>query len=292
MEKLRNRLHATLSTWDANTSYEVMRREWDALFGSRLVEARSQEVDAGGVNAEWIDAPGASPDRVMLYLHGGGYSIGSVASHRSLIARLSATTGCRGLGIDYRLAPEHPFPAAIEDATNSYRWLLRQGIDAQRIVIAGDSAGGGLAMTTLLALKAAGDPLPAVAALLSPWIDLEATGGSYDSRKHVDPMVRRRQIIAQREMYLAGKVDTRDPRVAPLHADLGGLPPLLIQVGDYESLLDDSRLLAERARAAGVDVTLQVWDEMIHVFQLFADELEEGKRAIGEVGSFVRSRMA
>ena len=291
MDALKKRLHATLSAWDASTPYEVMRRDWDALFGTQLQTARWERVCAGGVDAEWVAAPGAKPERVLLYLHGGGYVLGSVASHRGLIARLSAAAGCRALGINYRLAPEHPYPAAIEDATAAYHWLLEQGFEPRHIAIAGDSAGGGLAATTLLALKGEGTPLPAAAVLLSPWIDLEGAGASYESRKHVDPMVRRRQILVQREIYLAGKVGPQDPRVAPLHADLSGLPPLLIQVGDHESLLDDSRSLAERARAAGVDVTLEVWDGMIHVFQLFADELEEGRRAIEAIGAFVRSRM-
>lgn len=291
-ERLEARLHSVLKTWNENTTFEQMRQGWDALFSARTEQADSYSVQAGGVDADWITAPGARADRVLLYLHGGGYAMGSVRSHWDLIARLSAAAGCRALGLDYRLAPEHPFPAAVEDATTAYRWLLDQGIEPSSIALAGDSSGGGLAMATLVALRDAGNPLPAAAALLSPWVDLEARGESFESRRHVDPMVRRRLILRQAQTYLAGRASVRDPLAAPIHADLAGLPPLLIQVGDRETLLDDSRSLAERARAVGVDVTLEVWDGMIHVFQLFAGELEEGRRAIEGIGAFVRKHMS
>jgi acetyl esterase/lipase len=291
IDRLVERIGAEVRSWKANTSIEQTRASWEALFRTRTQPADVERVKAGGVDAAWIAAPGVRRDRVLVYVHGGGYAMGSVNSHRDLIARLSAAADCRALGLDYRLAPEHPFPAALEDATAAYGWLLDQGIAPHRIALAGDSSGGGLTAATLVALRDAGRPLPAAAVLLSPWVDFEATGESYESRKRFDPMVRRHLIQMQARTYLAGKGDLRNPLAAPLHADLSGLPPLLIQVGDHETLLDDSRAFAEKARAASVDVTLEIWDEMIHVFQLFADELEEARRAIHRIGAFLREHV-
>jgi monoterpene epsilon-lactone hydrolase len=291
VDRVKQRLHATLSRWDANTTHADMRRQWDELFGVRRQVASSDRACAAGVNATWIAAPGVGTDRVLLYLHGGGYVMGSVQSHWDLIARLSSACGCRALGVDYRLAPEHVNPAAVEDAVSAYRWLHGQGVAPASIAIAGDSAGGGLTMMALLALRIAGIPLPAAAVLLSPWVDFEAAGESFTSRKHVDPMVRRRLIHDTTQLYLAGKISPRDPEVTPMHADLSGLPPLLVQVGDHETLLDDSRNFCERARLAGVDATLEIWPQMFHVFQLFADEIEDARRAIDAIGAFVRQRL-
>ncbi len=209
---------------------------------------------------EWIAAPNAGAERPRIYyLHGGGYVIGSINTHRALIARLSAASGARAFAINYRLAPEHPFPAAVEDAVSAYRWLLEQGVDPATIVIAGDSAGGGLTVATLVALRDAGVPLPAAAVCLSPWTDMEGIGESAKTRKAADPMIDPEGGLAQAQLYLGG-ADPRTPLAAPLYADLRGLPPMLIHVGDAEVLLDDSTRLAERAKAAGVDVTLEVWD--------------------------------
>jgi len=246
-----------------------------------------EPVDAGGVPAEWIAAPSTDAERVIYYLHGGSYALGSINSHREMISRLSRASGARALAIDYRLAPEHPFPAAIEDATMAYRWLLSTGVDPAQVVIAGDSAGGGLTMATLLTLRDAGDPLPAAAVCLSPGVDAEATGDSMTTKAEADPMFTREDILETAQAYLNG-ADPRNPLTAPLYADLSGLPPLLIQVGTAEVLLDDSTRLAERARSAGVDVTLEVWDDMIHVFQFFASMLPEGQQAIDRIGEFVR----
>jgi len=244
---------------------------------------------AGGVPAEWISAPGADPGRTVYYLHGGGYCIGSIISHRELISRISRASGARALALDYRLTPEHPFPAAVEDALAGYRWLLANGTEPARAVIAGDSAGGGLTVATLVALRDAGDRLPAAAVCLSPWVDMEGLGESMRTKAEADPMIQREHLVKGAEMYLAG-ADPRHPLAAPLHADLSGLPPLLIQVGTSETLLDDSTRLAEKAKAAGVDVTLDVWDEMIHVFQFFATMLPEGRQAIDRIGGFIRER--
>ncbi len=246
-----------------------------------------EPVDAGGIPAEWIAAPSTDADRVIYYLHGGGYAIGSINTHREMISRLSRASGARALAIDYRLAPEHPFPAAIEDATTAYRWLLSTGVDPARFVIAGDSAGGGLTVATLVTLRDAGDPLPAAAVCLSPWVDMEALGESMTTKAEADPSIRREDVLEGAQAYLNG-ADPRTPLAAPLYADLTGLPPLLIQVGTAEVLLDDSTRLAERAKEAGVHVTLEPWDDMIHVWQLVAAILPEGQQAIDRIGDFVR----
>jgi monoterpene epsilon-lactone hydrolase len=246
-----------------------------------------EPVSANGVPAEWIAPPGATADRTIFYLHGGGYTIGSINTHREMVSRLSRAAGARALAIDYRLAPEHPFPAAVEDSTAAYRWLLGNGVDPGRLVIAGDSAGGGLTVATLVALRDAGAPLPAAAVCLSPWVDLEGIGESATTKAAVDPMIPGDGVLAMGKVYL-GDADPRTPLAAPLYADLTGLPPLLIQVGTAEVLLDDSTRLAERARSAGVDVTLEPWDDMIHVWHIFAAMLPEGQQAIDRIGEFIR----
>ncbi len=250
-----------------------------------------EPVSAGGVPAEWVSAPGTTPDGAVLYLHGGGYVLGSINTHRDLAARLSRAAGVRALVIDYRLAPEHPFPAAVDDATTAYRFLLDQGLNPARLVIAGDSAGGGLTVATLVALRDAGSPLPAAGVCLSPWVDLAGEGASMTGKADVDPMIQKAGLVAMAGAYLGG-ADPRSPLAAPLYADLHGLPPLLIQVGTAETLLDDATRLAERARAAGVQVQLQPWEDMIHVFQIFAAMLPEGQQAIDAIGSFIKQRIS
>ncbi len=253
-------------------------------------EIKREAVSAGGVPGVWFAAPGADPTRVVLYLHGGGYVLGSVATHAGLIARISRDAAARCLGIDYRLAPEHPFPAAVEDACAAYRWLLRQGTPASRTAIAGDSAGGGLALATLVALRDAGDPLPAAGVCLSPWTDLAITGDSAKGGVD-DPLIPLEQLAGMGAPYLAG-ADPRTPTASPLYAELRGLPPLLIQVGTRELLLDDSIRVAERARAAGVDVTLEPGEGLIHVWQLFGDAIPEAKDAVERIGAFLRRQIA
>jgi len=254
-------------------------------------EAKTTPVNAGGVPAEWIAAPGAADDRVMLYLHGGGYVMGSIATHRELAARLSKASGARVLVIDYRLAPEHPFPAAVDDAVAAYRWLLAQNIQSSRIVVAGDSAGGGLTLATLVALRDAKVPLPAAGVCISPWVDMEGTGASMTTRAKADPVVQKQGLLGMAQLYLGGQ-DPKSPLAAPLHADLRGLPPLFIQVGDAETLLDDSTRVAEKAKIAGVKVDLEIWPEMPHVWHLFAPFLPEGQQAIEKIGQFVQARTA
>jgi len=249
-----------------------------------------EPVVAGQVPAEWVRAEGSAAERVILYLHGGGYCKCSCNTARLLASQLAAATACSLLVIDYRLAPEDPFPAALQDAGAAYGWLLEQGFEPSRILIMGDSAGGGLAVSTLVSLRDEGRPLPAAAVLLSPWTDLTCSGDSVTSSAEADPWMTERECRTCAEMYAAG-ADLRHPQISPLYADLHGLPEMLIQVGNDEILRDDSVRLAERARAAGVDVTLDIWEGMWHVWHYFAPQLPEGKQAIEQVGEFVRARL-
>lgn len=244
---------------------------------------------AGGSPAGWVAPTEADSGAVLYYLHGGGYVFGSMDTYLGLLARLVRRTHVRALWLDYRLAPECPFPAAVDDALAGYRWLMEQGVQPERIVFAGDSAGGGLALSTMLAARDANLPLPAGAMLLSPWTDLTGTSATAISRAKVDPMLVGSGIAAGGQRYLAGG-DPQHPLASPLFADLRGLPPLLIHVGDAEVLLDDSRLLAERARAAGVAVTLHVWDGMFHVFPIFTF-LPEAREALSEMVAFILARV-
>lgn len=245
---------------------------------------RLQQVSAGGVVAEWIEACDV-PSGVILYLHGGCYALGSVATYREFVARLARATGMRALGIDYRLAPEHPYPAAVDDATAAYGWLLAQGVDADRIVVAGDSAGAGLALATMVALRDAGKPLPAGVVCISPWADLALSGASIQDRAQADPVLDQ-ESLARYATYYAGEHEVTLPLISPLYADLRGLPPLLVQVGTDEILLDDATRCVEQAREAGVEVTLEVWDGMFHVFHL-VPILPETKRAVARIAEFV-----
>lgn len=273
-------------------SLEEFRSGFEAFSAQFLVskDAASTAVNAGGVPAEWISAPGAVDDRVILYLHGGGYVLGSVNTHREMIIRLSRAASARVLALNYRLAPEHPFPAAVEDATAAYRWLLSQGVEPNRVVVAGDSAGGGLTVAALVAIRDAKMPVPAAGVCLSPWVDLEGIGESMTTKAKVDPMVQKEGLLGMAQLYLNGK-DPRTPLAAPLYADLRGLPPLLIHVGEAETLLDDSTRIAEKAKAAGVKVDLEVWPEMVHVWQLFAPILPEGQQAVEKIGKFIREQV-
>jgi epsilon-lactone hydrolase len=283
-------IQATFGSWGPETTLEEMRRGWDGLFANvkPSVGAKSEKVDAGGVRAEWIVAPQAAKDRVVLYLHGGGYVLGSIHSHRDMCERLSRAAEARVLAVDYRLAPEHPFPAAVDDATAAYRWLVKEGYAPTKIAVAGDSAGGGLTFATLLALKKSGDPMPACATPISPWVDLEGLGDSMISRDAIDPMVHKPMIEQMARTYVGPSGDLRDPLAAPLHGDLTGLPPLLIHVGSRETLHDDALRMAEKARKAGVPVELDIVEGQIHVWHIFASRLDEGEEAIRRLGAFIR----
>lgn len=246
---------------------------------------RQEPVTTGGVPGFWFRPEYAKSDRAMLYLHGGGYVMGSVATHRSLIARLALATGLPVLALDYRLAPEHPFPAAIDDVCAAYRWLRDRGIAAARIVFAGDSAGGGLVLGSLVTLRDAGEPMPVAAVALSPLADLELSGDS--ARSGIDdPMVGVEDTRLMAAAYLVGGSSARDPRASPIHADYTGFPPLLLEVGTREILLDDARRVAGRAGRAGVPVELFVGEGLTHVWQLHP-HLPEAAESVARIARFV-----
>ena len=246
------------------------------------------QVRANGVPGLKIVPQGATDDRALLYFHGGGYVVGSPLSHRHLVARIAVDAGVTAWSMDYRMGPEHPHPAAVEDAVASYRHLLDQGVTADRIVVGGDSAGGGLTCALLIALKEYGLPQPAGALLLSPWVDLTASGSTYESRANADPMLERERILTMASAYVADG-DPKSPTVSPLFADLSGIAPLYIQVGDAEVLLDDSLILAEKARSAAVDVTIDHYPDMIHVWQYFWPMLSEAREACQKLSDNCRS---
>jgi monoterpene epsilon-lactone hydrolase len=247
-------------------------------------DVRVERANAGGVPAAWISAPGARDDAALLYLHGGGYMLGSIQTHTELCSRIARATGLRALALDYRLAPEHPYPAAVEDAVAGYRWLRSQGLEASQIAIAGDSAGGGLTLATLVALRERGEELPACAVCLSPLTDLTGAG---PDEAHDDPLLTRESVQMMADTYLQG-ADAKQPTASPVLADFRGFPPLLLQVGTRERLLPDSQRVAERARAAGVDVTLEKGQGLIHVWHLFGPEMPESRDAVATIGAFVR----
>ncbi len=253
-------------------------------------DVSTERVGAGGVPAEWIAAPGTRNDRVLLYFHGGGYVLGSMRTHRVMLAHVSRAAQARVLGLEYRLAPECPFPAAVNDAVAAYRWLLDNGTSPRQIVIGGDSAGGGLTAAALVALRYLGEPLPAAGVGISAWTDMEATGKSHETNAGLDPLVERGRLIDLGKTYLGGK-DPRAPLASPIHADLSGLPPLLLQVGSTETLLDDSTVLAERAGDAEVEVELEVWEGVPHVWHHFAPILPEARQAIEGIAEFMNKHM-
>ncbi|HTV44997.1 MAG TPA: alpha/beta hydrolase [Stellaceae bacterium] len=284
------RLRAKLAQRPRSDDYLQRRKDIDARGREyRLAsDVGVEPATASGVRAEWTATSGDARDAALLYLHGGGYVIGSLDSHRHLVAEAGRAAGIAALALDYRLAPEHPFPAAVEDALAGYRFLLARGIAPARIALAGDSAGGGLVVAAMLAIRDAGLAQPGCGWCISPWIDMEAIGDTMSSKAAADPTVQRAGILDMAKLYLDG-ADPRSPLAAPLYADLSGLPPLLIQVGACETLLDDALRLAKAAGAADVRVDLEIWPEMIHVWHLFHPELAAGKRAIEAGGAFVRT---
>ena len=248
-----------------------------------------ERVATGDLRGEWIAPKAGAAEGVVLYLHGGGYVLCSIETHRDLLTRLALESGAKVFALDYRLAPEHPYPAALEDATRAYCWLVEQAVDPARLAVVGDSAGGGLTAALLQRLREVGAPLPAAAALLCPWVDLANSGDSIEANAATD-YVGREMLEAWSAWYRNGE-DLRNPLVSPLQADLSRLPALLVQAGGAEALLDQIAAFAERARAAGVEVTYEVQPEMIHVVHLFAHWLPEGRRAIGDVAAFIRKRI-
>ena len=253
-------------------------------------DATIEQVNALGVPGQMIIAPGASDLATIVYLHGGGYAMGSLNTHRTLAYNLSKASGFQVLQVDYRLAPEHPFPAALQDSLTTIKWLRQNGLPAKRIGMAGDSAGGGLALATCLALRDAEEELPAAVVCISPWTDLAGQGESMHSKASVDPLISSTEIEYLRDLYLKDE-DARHPLASPLYANLAGLPPLLFQVGSDEILLDDSTRLVAKAKQAAVEVELKVWEKMIHVWHFFAPILTEGQEAIAEAASFLQKHL-
>ena len=250
-----------------------------------------ERVDIDGVPGEWSIAPGSDASRVLLYFHGGGYCSGSILSHRRLVTEAGRAAKVRTLAIEYRLAPEHPFPAALDDASSAWHFLRRSGIAAGHLAVGGDSAGGGLTVALINQLRKAGESIPGCAWLISPWTDLTLSGSTLATKDAVDPIIHRAYLAELTEAYLPETFDRRDPRVSPLFADLGGLPPTLIQVGACETLLEDSTRFARAAGAANVAVTLQIWPDMIHAFPMWNAHLEPGRRALAEAGRFIGQQL-
>ncbi len=264
------------------------RAAWDALTAPSAVarQVRREPVEIAGVPGAWFTPRKGAEDRVVIYLHGGAYIYGSIDTHEELIGRVALAARARVLALTYRLAPEHPFPAAIEDVVAAYRALLAQGIAPGRVLFAGDSSGGNLSVTTLLALREAGVPLPAGAALICPWVDVSARDGSMAENEAYD-WATRADADVWAAAYLGG-ADPRDGRASPLFADLRGLPPLLVQVGEAELLRDQVLAFVDRARAAGVEVEFELAPGMIHNWHVFAATLPEARRSLASIGAFAR----
>ena len=298
-----------MSSFRSRIIQRIMRDSKDALLGDLPVEVRRRRFDAAarrairvprgiclqtvaadGVPADWLEPDNAVPGRVILYLHGGAYVIGSPTTHRGLAGRIAHVSQARLLLIDYRLAPEHPFPAALDDSLSSYRWLLAKGYSPEHIAIGGDSAGGGLTLATALSLRDNLEKTPAALFLLSPWTDLTFSGESIRTRSDRDPLLKFGDDISFVNTFANGYPLTH-PYISPLFADLHGLPPIFIQVGTEEILYDDSARLEQKARLAGLDVSMETWPGMWHVFQGFAPYVPESKQAIERIGEFIRGRI-
>jgi epsilon-lactone hydrolase len=251
-------------------------------------DVKLEAADLDGVRAEWSIAPGSDPSRVLMFFHGGGYCSGSIVSHRRMVTEAGRAGGLRTLAVGYRLAPEHPFPAACDDALTAWRCLIKDGYAAKRIAVGGDSAGGGLTLALTGELKRTGEELPGCLWLASPWTDLTMSGATLSSKSAIDPLIHKEYLEELAHAYLPAGMDRKDPRVSPLYADLARLPPTLIQVGSAETLLDDSTRFAAAAGAADVDVTLEIWPHMIHAWPMWNAHLEPGRRALVNVGAFIQ----
>lgn len=285
-------IRAAYARWGRETTVAQMRADWDALFGA-TVDAACTPAVVGGVACEWIAAPGARAEGAIVYLHGGGFQIGSIASHRELMARLSAAAGLRVLGVDFRLAPEHRHPAQLDDAVAVVRGLREQGFTPQQMALAGDSAGGGLALSVLLALQAQGEALPAAVATFSAWTDMAGTGASYADATVADPLYQPATLQAMARARLGKGGDPDDALASPARASdaqLAAWPPVLLQVGQHEIIRSDSEDLARRLRLAGVDAELEVEPGGFHVFQQFP-QLPQAQAAVRRAGHFLAARV-
>jgi epsilon-lactone hydrolase len=247
-------------------------------------------VDVGGIPGEYSLVAGSDPSRVLMFFHGGGYCSGSIRSHRRLVTEAGRAAKTRTLAVAYRLAPEHPFPAAYDDALIAWQFLRNQNVAATHIAIGGDSAGAGLTLALISRLRDARENLPACAWLISPWADLTMSGATMVSKAAGDPLIHKEYLSELADAYLPAGMERKDPRVSPLYGDFRNFPPMLIQIGSDETLLDDATRLAARAGAADVAVTLEIWPHMIHAWPLWNAHLEDGRRALASAGSFIRAR--
>jgi epsilon-lactone hydrolase len=251
-------------------------------------DVKLEECECGSVPGEWSIVPGSDATRALLFFHGGGYCSGSIVSHRRMVTEAGRAAGMRTLAVQYRLAPEHPYPASHEDAMTAWRFLRGQGIAARDIAVGGDSAGGNLTITLINRLRAAGEEQPACAWLASPWTDLTMSGASLETKAAVDPLIHKAYLEELADCYAPKPVDRKDPLISPLFSDLRGFPPVLIQVGSAETLLDDSVRFGRAAALADVNVTLQVWPNMIHAWPMWNAKLTEGRQALQQAGEFMR----
>jgi acetyl esterase/lipase len=293
VESVIDRVRGVYSRWRRDTTASQMRADWDQLFASS-VPATVEPVQANAVACEWVRPSAVRRDAAIVYLHGGGFRVGSPASHREIIARLAAEAGIQALAVDYRLTPEHPLPAALDDVIEVLDWLETSDISADRIALAGDSAGAALALGAIVARLQQNKPCPAAAYLMSAWTDLTASGQSYQSRAALDPIHQRAMILAMARGALGPGATAEDPRLSPLLASaeiMRRLPPILMQVGERETLVSDTEDFAARATAAGASVRSEVWPGMIHVFQQFPDELPEAREAVTAGGKFIAAHL-
>lgn len=293
IENVIDRVRSVYSRWRRDTPVSKMRSDWNQLFSSP-VSATIEPVQADTVSCQWVRTAAARRDAAVVYLHGGGFRLGSLVSHAEIISRLAAEAGIQVLAVDYRLAPEHPLPAALEDAIAVLEWLEKSGFPADRIALAGDSAGAALALGTMIARLEQGKPSPAAAYLMSAWTDLTASGESYQSRAALDPIHQRPMILAMARGALGPGVTAEDPRLSPLCANaeiMRALPPMLMQVGERETLVSDTEEFVARARAAGASVRSEIWRGMIHVFQQFPDDLPEAREAVAVGGKFIATHL-
>jgi epsilon-lactone hydrolase len=288
LEDVKRRIVAATTAWARAASLEEVRASFEALFADRDQTSFSP-FTIGSMRAGFVETPRSSSGRIMLFCHGGGFQVGSIGSHLGLVRRLADAAHARVLAFDYRLAPEHRCPAALEDAVSAYRWLLDRGTPPSRIVLAGDSAGGALAVGIAVAARDNGLPMPACTALISPWLDLAMRGESYSSRAELDIFSKPQQLAAMSRAYLGRHRNALDPLASPVEADLSGLPPIIIHAADHDITRDDALLFAERARQNHVRVELRVWPGLFHHFQMFG-ELPASKESLTELGRFIIER--
>lgn len=286
-------IRALLSGKPRPVGWEERRRRIEEVGAAWPVadDVRLEPVDLGGVNGEWSIVPGADPSRLLVYFHGGGYCSGSIVSHRRLVTEAGRAGGLRALAPAYRLAPEHPFPAARDDALTVWRRLRSEGYAADKMAVGGDSAGANLALALAGELKRTGEDLPGALWLLSPWVDLTMSGATLESKSAVDPLIQKGYLEELVNAYVPAGMDRKDPRLSPLYADLKGLPPTFIQIGSAETLLDDAVRFAAAAGEADVPATLEIWPHMIHAWPLWNARLEPGRRALAHTGAFFKEHL-